>query len=272
MKIGILQGRLSPSPDGRFQFFPPDWTAEFAIAKELGIAGIEWICDTPEMEAGSNPFLSYEKRINIGRTVRTTGVPVTSICADWYMAYDLRTAVHAKLDWLLPVLDAATDTTERRVLIPLLEKNAPRTLLEKAQIIENLKTILPALNKLWVTVAFETEMPADQLAEFVDAFSSPFVGVYYDIGNCTSYGFDCPKDILTLGTRVKGVHVKDRKIGSTQSVSLGAGDANIAGCVKALAKVGWDGTLIMQAWRTPTTYLQDAREQLAYLQKILKEV
>ncbi len=44
-RIGIMQGRLSVAREGRFQFFPLDWEAEFSRAKELGFDQIEWFLD-----------------------------------------------------------------------------------------------------------------------------------------------------------------------------------------------------------------------------------
>ena len=42
MKLGLLQGRLSP-PVGGFQEFPKDWEREFRIADELGLNHIDWL-------------------------------------------------------------------------------------------------------------------------------------------------------------------------------------------------------------------------------------
>lgn len=270
--VAILQGRLSPSTDGRFQFFPQDWASEFGVAKAMGFAGIEWLCDWPEMAKGINPLTSVTGRSDIGEVVRATHTPVISVCADWYMKRDLRQSEQVMGDWLLTVLEAATHTSDRRVLIPLLEANAPRDDSEEQLIVGHLKRFLPVLEKLQVCLAFETEMKRERLAHFVDAFGSPQVGVYYDIGNCTSYGFDCPSDIEYLSERVKGVHIKDRKRNSTQSVPLGKGDANIRGSLEALRNIGWKGHLVLQAWRSPSAYLQDAKQQLAYMHEIQKEV
>jgi hexulose-6-phosphate isomerase len=269
--VAIMQGRLSDDPEGRFQFFPSDWAAEFPIAKKLGFVGIEWLCDWPEMEAGENPLLDFWGRTAISHAVRSSGIPVVSVCADWYMKYDLRYKEQATSDWLLTIFDAATLTADRRVLVPLLEKNAPLGDAELAAVRESLSPVLPALDKLRVSLAFESELDAEELSGFVDSFGSPWVGVVYDIGNCTSYGFDCASDIRALGSRVKGVHIKDRRRGFPQSVPLGEGDADFRRCLEALAVVGWHGHLVMQAWRG-RHYLEDAKRQLAFLDSLQKEV
>ena len=42
MRLGILQGRLSP-PNGGFQEFPKDWKEEFELALDLGLKHIDWL-------------------------------------------------------------------------------------------------------------------------------------------------------------------------------------------------------------------------------------
>src|SRR3989344_5897794 len=83
--IGILQGRLSPSLDGRLQFFPKDWEKEFFIAKDIGFKSIEWLFDWPDFQ--KNPIFTEEGRIVIQKTMQDSGVKVSSICADYYMKH-----------------------------------------------------------------------------------------------------------------------------------------------------------------------------------------
>ncbi len=271
--IAILQGRLSQSPDERFQFFPYYWASEFLAAQVMGFEGIEWLCDAPEMEDNSNPVLLKQGSQLIRTAELRSAVRVASVCADWFMKYDLRSLSGARtLPWLTSAIHRAELTTNRVVLIPLLEAHAPKSLVERERVRENLQMILPMLANYQVSIAFETEMNASALQEFVDSFQNEYVGVYYDIGNCTSYGFDCASDIKRLAHRIKGVHVKDRKRYSTQSVPLGTGDANIRGCLESLGHIGWSGSLVLQAFRGAATYLKDAQQQLTYIQKIQKEV
>src|SRR6476646_10736913 len=45
-RIAIMQGRLLPPQDGRFQCFPRDcWREEFPLAAAAGLNAIEWIYD-----------------------------------------------------------------------------------------------------------------------------------------------------------------------------------------------------------------------------------
>ncbi len=54
---GVMQGRLSPPEDGRFQSFPrKSWREEFARAREAGFGYIEWIHD--DYGRTANPIFS----------------------------------------------------------------------------------------------------------------------------------------------------------------------------------------------------------------------
>lgn len=266
-KFGILQGRLSPSLDGRFQFFPKAWEEEFHLAAKLGFVSIEWLFDWPDWE--TNPILMPALEENIRRTVETTGVPVNSICADYFMKHRLAGPEGEKSGLMAVRLvhAAARLTKQKLVLIPFLEDNAYPTEAERTEAMSHLMPAVREAERLGVCIGFETEMPVKELLAWLDRFRSAAVGAYYDIGNCTSYGFDCPSDLRALGKRVFGVHIKDRKVGSAQSVALGDGDADLIGCLTALKKIGFHGVLIMQAWRGDD-FLQDARSQLSLLRRL----
>jgi len=71
MKIGILQGRLSPQVNGQIQEFPVySWEKEFDYVKKLNVNGIEWIIT--ENFFLNNPFFSS---VNFSDKI-------LSVCAD----------------------------------------------------------------------------------------------------------------------------------------------------------------------------------------------
>ena len=85
-----------------------------------------------------------------------------------------------------------------------------------------------------------------EMRTFVDQFHSPWLQTHFDIGNCMQYGY--PEDwILTLGSRIKRIHVKDYKLSTRgeqgRFVDLLEGDVNWKGVMAALVKVGYHGTL-----------------------------
>ncbi len=72
MKLGIIQGRLSPPEDNHIQEFPIHWEKEFALLQVLGLSHIEWIVTKGSWEY--NPMLDD--------TVDLKGLPISSICVD----------------------------------------------------------------------------------------------------------------------------------------------------------------------------------------------
>jgi hexulose-6-phosphate isomerase len=83
-----------------------------------------------------------------------------------------------------------------------------------------------------------------EMRAFVDQFKSPWIGTHFDTGNIMQYGY--PQDwILTLGPRIKRVHVKDYKLSARAEqgrfVDLLEGDVDWKETMAALVKVGYRG-------------------------------
>jgi len=93
-----------------------------------------------------------------------------------------------------------------------------------------------------------------EMRAFVDQFKSPWVQTQFDIGNVMQFGY--PEDwILTLGPRIKRVHLKDYKLSSRAEqgrfVDLMEGDVNWKGVMAALVKVGYRGWLSPEIGHNP---------------------
>jgi sugar phosphate isomerase/epimerase len=87
-RIGVMQGRLSPRPENRLQAFPHQtWPEEFAQAKRLGFSYLEWIYEAER--AAENPIASGAGRAAIRACAAESGLPVASVCADYFMIHRL---------------------------------------------------------------------------------------------------------------------------------------------------------------------------------------
>jgi hexulose-6-phosphate isomerase len=83
-----------------------------------------------------------------------------------------------------------------------------------------------------------------EMRAFVDQFHSPWFQTHFDIGNVMQFGY--PEDwILTLGPRIKRIHVKDYKLSTRAEqgrfVDLLEGDVDWKSVMAALVKVGYRG-------------------------------
>ena len=85
-----------------------------------------------------------------------------------------------------------------------------------------------------------------EMRSFVDQFESPWLQTHFDTGNVMPYGY--PQDwILTLGSRIRRVHVKDYKLttraGQGGPAGLLEGDVDWKAVMAALVKVDYRGYL-----------------------------
>ncbi len=84
-----------------------------------------------------------------------------------------------------------------------------------------------------------------EYCQFIDQFSTEYVGAYFDVGNCMPYGY--PEHwIKALGSRIKRIHLKDfrRNVGTAEGfVDLLTGDVNWPAVLSALEQAGYNGYL-----------------------------
>ena len=93
-----------------------------------------------------------------------------------------------------------------------------------------------------------------EMRNFIDQFQSPWLQAHFDIGNVMQFGY--PQDwILTLGPRIKRIHVKDYKLSARAEqgrfVDLLEGDVDWKGVMAALVKVGYRGYLSPEIFHDP---------------------
>lgn len=110
--------------------------------------------------------------------------------------------------------------------------------------ITEIRKVLPVASWYGIRVLIENvwngfcETP-EQLRDYIDEIDSPWVGVYFDIGNVRKFG---PSEdwIRTLGSRIVKCDVKDwgKKNGFCK---LGEGDVNWPEVRKSLAEIGFTG-------------------------------
>jgi len=94
-----------------------------------------------------------------------------------------------------------------------------------------------------------------EMRAFVDQFNSPWLQTHFDIGNVMQFGY--PQDwILTLGPRIKRIHVKDYKLSARSEqgrfVGLLEGDVDWKEVMAALVKVGYRGFMSPEIGHDPS--------------------
>jgi hexulose-6-phosphate isomerase len=100
------------------------------------------------------------------------------------------------------------------------------------------------VENVWNRMLYDHDAPpdqsADRLVEFVDSFDSPWVGMYYDIGNHWKYGQ--PGDwIRAFGRRAVKLDVKGFSRAKDEFVDIGEGDLPWGQVRQALDDIGFTG-------------------------------
>jgi len=113
----------------------------------------------------------------------------------------------------------------------------------KRSIVE-IRKVLPLASKLGVHVLIENvwngfcETP-EQYRDYIDEIGSPWVGAYFDIGNCRKFG-KSEDWVRTLGQRIVKLDCKDW--GDTEGFcKIGDGDVNWPAVRQALMGIGYSG-------------------------------
>jgi L-ribulose-5-phosphate 3-epimerase len=250
--FSIMQGRLVPPEDGRFQCFPKlAWRDEFSLAAKAKLNGIEWIFDTYGED--ENPLANdhgIEEMLSLSRQTR---IEVRSLCADYFMEKPFlrtneleRDQLIEKMRWLL---SRCKRIGIRRVVIPFVDNSRIENAEEESQVIVVLRSILPAAEVNDVELHLETSLAPEPFARLLERCDHPLVRVNYDSGNSAALGYAVKDEFAAYGDRIGSVHIKDRKLhGST--VPLGTGNADLPDLFHNLAKLEYSGDYVFQVARS----------------------
>lgn len=250
MKIGIMQGRLTPSKGRGIQFFPfAEWEEEFYKGHDVGIREIEWIFDYENYE--KNPIWTEAGCRKIADLVRDTGVTVHSLCFDYFMRrpfykqkgiYEENIAVFAR------IIRGMTRIGAQLVEIPLVDDSALKNGKEREDALRMARDMADLAAGQGIVVGFETDMSPGTFREFLTDIGRQNVAANYDSGNSSGLGYDPVEEIDFLGAWIANVHVKDRVLGGG-TVPLGTGSADFEKVFSSLKRADYRGSFILQAAR-----------------------
>jgi hexulose-6-phosphate isomerase len=249
-KISIMQGRLSPKFEGRFQAFPAEsWEKEFYLAQSLGIYSIEWIFEKPY--AIENP-MSNEQGINLLKNlIEDTGVQIKSICADYYMTeFLIKNGDSIEGNWahLFWLLKQAKNLDITYVVIPFVDDSALKTPECRQALVLALKKFLKKVENFNIELHLESDMLPKDFLNILTDVNHPLLKMNYDIGNSASLGYNPDEEFQLLGKYLGSIHIKDRVLnGST--VPLGTGNADFKKCFRWFEYLGFNRWFVLQAAR-----------------------
>ena len=228
MKIGIIQGRLSPPILG-FQECPEDWSREFSLLSRLNLNHIEWVVTKKYFE--SNPIF-YEN-------VNTYAI--SSICADNLVDKQIIEKAYF-FENVIPICNAATKNEIKNITIPLLEDSDMTDDEHRKIFCSYIKDISERYENL--NFSIEAELAPDKLDQIISINDRFYVT--YDTGNITSFGLNHENYIERFGDRINNVHLKDRTF-DAQTVAPFTGDTDFKQIF-----INYDGVFTLQTARHTT--------------------
>lgn len=253
MKIGFMQGRLSPIFKKKIQSFPWNyWRKEIIIAKRNNFNLVEWTLDYPRLL--ENPLISSKEQRKTLFFLKKNKISVNSVTCDFFMQKPFFLIKNKKkreinINNLIKVIKKLINAKIRFIIIPLVDKSSIKNTLQEKQVVKEFNKIIKNLNNNNKTkILFEIDYPPSKLKNFIKKFSINFFGVNYDSGNSASLNYNIDEEFNYYGNRILNVHIKDRvKYGKT--IKLGHGNVNFFKLKKNLKKIHYKGNLILQTAR-----------------------
>ena len=232
MKVGIRDGML-----------PGPFEESFQKAKAIGFDGVE-ICMGVDYR---EHLLWQEGGIDkVNDLAAAAGVEVSSLSPGGFTAYSFmhptdstRSEGIAKLQYLAEICPQLGANV---ILVPFFGGGQ----IEEAHIsaprfLEGLKAAAETAEKHSVFLAIESTLNAAQHQQIIDNVGSSAVGVYYDMGNATGFGYDSPAEIRSLGAAITQMHIKD-----TGGNHAGEGDVDFPAVFDAVQAVGYDNWFVLE--------------------------
>jgi len=274
--IGIMQGRLSPPEDGRFQSYPRDsWREEIARAREAGLSYIEWIHD--EYGRTANPIFSEAGLTEMDALKAEYGIATPALCGDWFMDFPMVRCTpeelaerEAHLHALIPI---AARIGARKMVLPFVDQSRMVDEAEKAQVRAVLRRALPFAEEFGVELHLEADFGPAEFAAFLAEIEHPMLKVNWDSGNSSGLGFVATEEFAAYGNRIGSVHIKDRykkPEGGVETRPLGTGSADFEDVFQAIESIGYTGGLTLQVARgVPGDEVEFIKGQMEFLRRYL---
>lgn len=271
---GVMQGRLSPPEDGRFQSFPrAAWRSEFARARAAGFSYIEWIHDAYGHDA--NPLFSDAGLRELDGLKAEHGIATPALCGDWFMDRPLVRCTaderRERVEHLHALIPIAARIGAARIVLPFVDASSMTTDEEQAVVLESLAEALPIAEAHDVELHVEADLDPQAFASFLARLRHPSLKVNWDAGNSSGLGYVASEEFAAYGERIGSIHLKDRyrkPEGGIETRPLGTGSADFDDVFASMRRIGYRGGVTLQVARgAPGEEVEFLRSQLDFVRR-----
>lgn len=140
------------------------------------------------------------------------------------------------------------------------------------RVIAALKQIAPRARDHNILLGLENTLTAEQNLEILERVDSPWVKVYYDVGNSTSYGYDVPTEIRRLGKeRICEIHIKETLgLDDPRKGILGGPTSrgvDFEGVAAAVKDIGYEKWFVLELSGLDGRFVEDTRANVEFVRE-----
>jgi sugar phosphate isomerase/epimerase len=260
-----------------------DKLAGIERAAELGFDGVElvvpdgihrvddeegMVLDLDGIDVRDDEVWTAEGRVRVRKAAVEHGIAIPSVCPSYLncrpglASPDPDERARTAGD-LADLIEAAADLGAGTILTPFFYEAEIDGEADRERVVGEIRDLAPLAADAGVTLALETSLPPETDRAMLEAIDSPAVGIYYDVGNSTWFGYDPAREFEIVGDEIATMHVKD-SIDSSGDAMLGAGEVDFDEFSEALDALGYDGWLVLETVHRGDP-IADAAANLSFL-------
>ena len=224
------------------------WVEKLTIAKKSGFDYLEISIDESDAKLARLDQPTNE----IKEAIQKKGVPISSMCLSGHRKYPLgshdKEIQKKSLEIMKKAIDFAADLGVRIIQLAGYDVYyEDGDLYTNHDFETNLKKCVEMAAEKGVVLGFETmETPfmdtVEKAMRYVNLVSSPYLGVYPDIGNLKNasllYGVDVDEDLMCGKGHIFASHLKETVPGKYREIPFGTGHTEFVKNIKTLKRLG----------------------------------
>ncbi|MEC8892259.1 MAG: sugar phosphate isomerase/epimerase family protein [Candidatus Poribacteria bacterium] len=232
MKVGIRDGMLG---------LPLDQT--FNKVSQIGFDGIE-VCmgvDYRNHLIWQDGGVDQLKALSKGHNLEIPSLSPGGFTA-FTFAHPQDSVRSEGIAMLQRLIEVAPELGSKVILVPFFgNAEIKREDLKSDRFIDGWKVVAGTAEKFDVQLGIESTIDATDHQFIIDQVDSTSIGVYYDMGNATTFGYDSVQEIHQLGNAIVQMHIKE-----TGGNHPGEGDVDFPAVIEATRKINYDGWLVLE--------------------------